>query len=201
MIVEGAFWKLSGALLRDMFPENHVEDALRSNLIQGLHQELTALGVEVPSGFIKAEYLYSGLSSKQPHWRTDIYVKCPLPHDGRYERYGFKPESWIETKFFAGIIRGQHSQDTTGNAAEIARDLVRLCLLVEELPGKILDNSRYLLLVFNEPPKRYVAFTRKNGVKRKWLCDILQPGHCQVLFALKDEPMSFRAKSTWQWPG
>lgn len=196
MIVEAAFWKLLGSLVRDHFPQNHVEDTLRSNLIQGLHQELTALGVGAPSDCTKPEYKYSGLSREQPNWRADIYAKFELGLDGRCERYGFKPENWIETKFFTGIIRGQHNQATTTNAAEIARDLVRLCLLVEEYPGRIRDKARYLLVVFNESPKKYIAFTRRNGSERerKWLRSILQPGYCRVLFNLKNEPISFRTQ-------
>jgi len=200
MIVEGAFLKLLWSLINDPFPDDVVEDTLRGNLIWGLHQEVTALNVGMPllSGGIKAQYKYSGLSKKQPAWRADIYAKYQLG-DNRYERYGFKPENWIEIKFFFGISRGRYKQDTTGNAAEIARDLVRLCLLVEELPGKIGDKARYLLVVFNEEPRRYVAFARRNGGEndrsrreRKWLCGILQPGYWRGRFDLKDEPMSFR---------
>jgi len=192
MIIEGSFWKLPMALLGDWFPENHVEDALKSNLVQGLHQNLIALGMEAPSNCTETEYKYSGLSKKQRNWRADIYVKLPLRHDGRYERYGLKPENWIETKFFTGIIRGQHNQDTTGNAAGVARDLLRLCLLVEEHLGGKRDKARYLLVVFNELPSRYVALTRQNGSERNWLRGILQPGHCRVRFDLKAEPRSFR---------
>jgi hypothetical protein len=194
MIIEGAFSKLLGALLRDPFPQKHVEETLRSNLIQGLHQELIALGVEAPSDRTKAEYEYSGLSKKQPNWRADIYVELPFPPHDISERYGIKPKNWIETKFFTGIIRNQHKQDTTGNAADVARDLLRLCLLVEEHLGGIRDKARYLLVVFNKLPDRYVAFTRRNRCKRerKWLRSILQPGYCRVRFNLEDEPRSFR---------
>ena len=71
----------------------------------------------------------------------------------------------------------------------LARDLVRLCSFVKEERSKTRDNGRSFVAVFDQPPRRYLAFRTLSaeGPSREWLGKLLSPGRHQVDFSTRCE--------------
>lgn len=192
MIIEGAFYKLPELLLGHSFPESQYEATLTSNLAMAILLELNARNVPMPQGRVHVERPYE-VSKPGPACRADLYVDLEglYPTGSWLRNYGVKEKNWIESKFYGGIGRASGTETKTSNAGQIARDLLRLCLFVEELQGKIRHNGRYLLVVFNRKPEAYLAFQRAKGQDRHWLRQLLSPGRHCVSFSTRDEASSF----------
>jgi hypothetical protein len=82
------------------------------------------------------------------------------------------------------------------NAGRIAKDLLRLCLLIQEEHSRYRDNGRYLLAVFNREPSAYLAFGRQSqdASERGWLRELLSPGYHRLKISLEEETKSFLDK-------
>jgi hypothetical protein len=66
-----------------------------------------------------------------------------------------------------------------------------VCLLPEELQGKIRQNARYILVALANPPQDSLAFsTGSQG--RAWLDSLFRAGDSEVIVRLSDEPDSLR---------
>lgn len=194
MILEGAFYKLPELLVGHSFPRWQYEATLTSHLAMAVLLEFNARNIPMPQRRIHIERPYPWAKAGPAH-RADLYVDLEgiftygldLPY------YGVKASTWIETKFHAGIGRKSSSETKTENAARLTQDLLRLCLLVKEEPSSIRDNSRYLLVVFNRPPRAYLAFGRRSRSTsaRTWLQELLSPGNHQCEIPLKGETDAF----------
>ena len=189
MIIEGAFYKLPELLLGHAFPRRQYEATLVSHLAMAVLLELNARNIPTPQQRIHVESSYP-LEKTGPAKRADLYVDLEgvLPSP-QLAHYGGKVRNWIEVKFYGGIGRGTGTETSTSNAGDIVQDLLRLCLLVEERPGKIGDRGRYLLIVFNREPGAYLAFgrQRKGEPDREWLHQLVSPGRHRIEISLSGE--------------
>ena len=167
---------------------------MASHLAMAVLLELNARNISMPQSHIHVERPYP-LEKPGPAYRADAYVDLEgVVSSRRLPYYGVKPHNWIEVKWYGGIGRGTGTEPRTNNAGEIVQDLLRLCLLVEEMPGKIRDNGRYFLIVFNREAGAYLAFRRqsKSEPRREWLRQILSPGfHRNIEVSLSGEASTF----------
>ena len=161
MIVESAFYKLPELLLHHSSPESQYEATIISNLAMALLLELNARNVPMPQSRIHVECSYS-MQYLSATARGDLFVDLGelYPLGSRLTHYGVKEKNWLEAKFYGGIGRAAGSETKTSNPGTLVRDLLRLCLFVEELRTRSRDNGRYFLAVFNREPKAYLAFHR-----------------------------------------
>jgi len=152
--------------------------------------ELNARNISMPQSRIHVERPYP-LEKPSPAYRADLYVDLDGVFPGLLlPCYGVKPHNWIEVKFYGGVACGTGTVPRTENTGRIVQDILRLCLLVEEMPGKIRDNGRYFLIVFNREPDAYLARGRQSHSEpeRKWLRQILSPGFDPCIeISLSDE--------------
>lgn len=194
MIIEGAFLKLPELLLGHTSPRSQYEATLTNHLAIGVLLELSARNIGLPMHKIHIEKPYPNIDKNKSPGRTDLYVDLEgvFTRGLWYDEYGMKKDNWIEAKYFGGIGRQIGSQTKTENAAMIALDIFRLCLFVKEERSKYRENGRFLILVFNREPKKYLAFSRQNSSKREWLNFLLQPGQNFIEIKLEKEPNSFK---------
>lgn len=102
--------------------------------------------------------------------------------------YGAREQNWIEVKAFLSSIRTSSALPKTRNAGRILRDLLRLCLLPEELPGRIRQNGRYFVLVTASPPAYSLPVQ-----KRSWLSSLLSAGIQDLSIDLTKEPQTLHS--------
>lgn len=196
MIIEGAFLKLPELLLGKFYPKEQYEATLNNYLAMAVLLELSARNIQLPMDRVHIERPYPQVGKSKSPGRADLYVDLTgIFAKGLYHSlYGMKTENWIESKFFGGIGRQAGNQTKVENAAKIALDLLRLCLFVQEDRSAHRDNARYLVVVFNRDPDRYLAFHRRSPApgERKWLRILLQPGENHLHISAVQEPASFR---------
>ena len=193
MIIESAFFKLPELLLGHMFPAEQYESTLNNYLAMGVLLELNARNVPLPMTRVHIEKPYPSIGQSRSPGLADLYADLQglFPESAR-DLYGMKPNNWIETKFFSGIDRRAGTEPRTTNAAELALDLLRLCLYVQDR-SRTGDNTRYLVVVLDREPSEYLAFRRRDGgSERSWMRDLLRPGENQLHIDLTGEPDSFR---------
>ena len=158
MFIEAAFFTTMSTLVRQIsHPPN--EERIRGIFFDKIYEQFQLL-----------------------HWdKAGIYSQCNYDHDKRFKAdlkikylglpgmellsdYGIKQENWIEIKYY-------NQQGSTRIDQEIKKDILRLCLLIEEHQEKHRDNGRYLLLVCNA----------KNN-KSQFIKDLYKPGKGAISF-------------------
>ncbi len=193
MLIEAAFLNLPSVLTSSFDHADSYESTLVTAFVSGIQIELN--GRNTPNVFehIHTEKPYPTVEAGHSKWRADLLVKLAgaVPVDGRMKLYHARELNWIEVKAFFTSTRSQSTQPKTANAGLLARDLLRLCLLPEELRGRIRQNARYLLVAFANPPQDSLAFSR-DSEQRTWLSNLFREGAASSQIALSDEPASFR---------
>ncbi len=165
MLIESAFLKLPELMLSSYQHEGSVEAMVVQHLATGLQMELNCRSVPFAYNHITVETPYPNQNHKGTVFRADLLFEAAgsVPSTSRLKQYGFKEKQWLEAKSFFG--RGKSSPATTQNIGRIIKDIVRLCLLPEELLGAIRQNGRYILLVFDSHPANYLAYSDRSWLK------------------------------------
>jgi len=165
MLIESAFLKLPELMLSSYHHKGSVEAMVVQHLVNGLQMELNCRSVPFAYNHITVEKPYPNQNLKGTIFRADLLFDASgsVPSTSRLEQYGFKEKQWLEAKSF--FSRGKSSPATTQNIGRIIKDIIRLCLLPEELQGCIRQNGRYVLLVFDKHPSKYLAYSDRDWLK------------------------------------
>ena len=169
MLIESAFLKLPELMLSSYSHEGSVEAMVVQHLANGLQMELNCRSVPFAYNHITVEKPYPNQNRTGTVFRADLLFESSgsVPSTSRLDQYGFKEKQWLEAKSF--FSKGNSTQPTTQNIGRIIKDIVRLCLLPEEHQGRHRQNGRYILLVFDRPPSKYLAYS-----DRAWLRKIFE---------------------------
>ncbi len=193
MLIEAAFLNLPPVLTSSFDHADTYEGTLVTAFVSAIKIELN--GRNTPNAFehIYTEKPYPTVEAGHSKWRADLLVKLAgaVPISGRMELYGARELNWLEMKAFFGSTRSRSAQPKTANVGLLVRDVLRLCLLPEELRGRIRQNARYLLVVFANPPADSLAFA-SNTEGRTWLSNLFREGPANVEIDLSREPTSLR---------
>jgi len=190
VIIEGAFLKLPELLLDPQYSRRPYETTINSYLAMALLLELNARNIPNPASRIQLERQYPPRRGFRSPGRADVFVDLQRLGEMFSPYYGSKGANWIETKFFGGIGRQRGRPPKVQNAARIALDIFRLCLCVPIDATEFSRNGRYLLVVLNRSPDKYLAFRREHG-ERQWLTGLFQQGTKWVRLPLAPEVPSF----------
>jgi len=193
LIVENAFLKLPELLTSSFDHSDTFESTVVHLLAVAVLMELNSRNVERPFEHVFTEKPYSVKDKDGRPIQADMLIKLEgaVPTRGRMELYGVREQNWIEVKAFLSSVRRGSPPPTTANAGRVLRDLLRLCLLPEELQGGIRQNGRYLLVVFACPPPQSIAMQSRSG-DRVWLSRLFTEGYTDLKFDLSDEPKTLR---------
>ncbi|KOO59248.1 hypothetical protein WH43_04540 [Rheinheimera sp. KL1] len=184
MLIESAFLKLPELMLSSYTHGGNVEAMVVNYLATGLQMELNSRSVPFAYNHITVEKPYPNQSRTGSVFRADLFFdsRGSLPGLARLTQYGFKEMQWLEAKSF--FSKGS-SSPTTQNVGRIIKDLIRLCILPEELPGYIRQNGRYALMVFDQHPSKYLAYK-----DRSWLEQIFEERTPSIHIDLTSEQKS-----------
>jgi hypothetical protein len=185
MLIESAFLKLPELMLSSYTHKGNVEAMVVHHLVTGLQMELNSRSVPFAYNHIMVEMPYPKQSRAGTVFRADLLFESggSVPSVARLEQYGFKEKQWLEAKSF--FSKGSSSPAKTQNIGRVVKDLVRLCLLPEELRGRIRQNGRYVLLVFDKHPAMYLAYSG-----RAWLEQIFKERTPSISIDLSKEKRS-----------
>lgn len=191
MIIESAFYRLPELWVKDP-NELSAELDVAADFKSVISKILKANHIDTKPSLDK-QYPINKTSGPGPKLKADLYVKIPfpLPPSSWYSQYVIQGETWIEAKYFR-----QGSNQTSfalgkKDLVKIARDLLRLCVLVKESQGGIRDKSRYFCAVFyakanNESGTAYSPLVCKSEPP-PWLVPLLSPGvHDSTILSFKE---------------
>lgn len=189
MLIEAAFFKLPEILTSRFDHADTYEGTLLSSFVACIMMELNSRNIPNSYEHVVTEKPYPTIAPGQRRWRADLLLKLEgaVSVRGRRELYGMRELSWLELKGFFEATRSTSTPPKTVQAGLVLRDLLRVCLLPEELPGKIRQNARYILVVLANAPRESLPF---GG--RAWLEELFREGQGQPQVQLRDEPASLR---------
>jgi len=193
MLIEAAFFKLPEVLTSRFDHADTYEATLLSSFVACVMMELNARNVQNAYEHLATEKPYPTTYPGERRWRADLLLKLEgaVNIDARRKLYGMRPLTWVELKGFFESTRSSSTPPKTVMAGSVLRDLLRVCLLPEELQGKIRQNARYILVVFANPPRESLPFGGSSGA-RAWLESLFTDGKSVVDVRLVDEPKSLR---------
>ncbi len=193
MLVEAAFYKLPELLTSDFAHTDTYEGTLVNSFSTCILMELNGRNTPNPYEHVHTEKPYPTMGEDKRRWRADIFLNLQgaVQIDGRMAAYGVRELNWVEIKGFFESTRSLSTPPKTAHAGRILRDLMRLALLPEELPGAIRQNGRYLLVVFANNPKGSLPFG-STGQGRPWLEALFVEGLSSVEIDLAREPEYLR---------
>jgi hypothetical protein len=188
-----AFYKLPEILTSDFSSNSYYEAYIANMFSMAVLLELNSNNIDSPLTRIKIEPPYS--NSENHHADLLIELLSPVSNDIlRY--YGINCHNWIEAKYFAGLARKKEGSNTTEpkvkNIALIIKDILRLCFYIEELQGEYRENGRFLLLLFNEKPDKYLSFDKNDKSRRVWLDDLFSQGRKTIKIDISSEPNTIK---------
>ena len=185
MIVESAFLKLPELMLSSNTNQGNVEAMVIHMLSTGLQMELSSRSIPFAYNNITVEKPYPNQRKAGTVFRADLLFDSlgSIPNITRLDQYGFKEKQWLEAKSF--FSKNNSNPPTTQNIGRILKDLIRLCLLPEELQGRIRQNGRYVLLIFDKHPSKYLAYS-----DRVWLKQIFEERTPSISIDLNTEKSS-----------
>lgn len=166
MLIESAFLKLPELMLSNLTNRGNVEAMVVHHLVTGLQMEMNSRSVPFAYNHITVEKPYPNQKQSGTVFRADLLFESNgcIPDAARLEQYGLRDKQWLEAKTF--FSKGKTKPASTQNIGRIVKDLIRLCLLPEECPGKIRQNGRYALLVFDKHPSKYLAYSDRIWVEK-----------------------------------
>lgn len=190
MIVENAFLKLPELLTSTYDHRDTFEATVGHFLAVAVLMELEARNIPLPYQHVLKEKPYPIRTTNGRPIHADILVNLNgvIETHGRMASYGVREQNWLEIKAFLSSTRSTSTVPKTANAGKILRDLIRLCILPEELQGTIRQNGRYFLLVCSGPAKDHLALQG-----RAWLSKLFCEGHAELHIDLSEEPDTLRA--------
>jgi hypothetical protein len=193
MLIEAAFYKLPEVLTSRFDHADTYEGTLLSSFVACVMMELNARNVPNAYEHVETEKPYPTTSPGERRWRADLLLKLEgaVNLDGRRKLYGMRELSWVELKGFFESTRSSSTPPKTVLAGSVFRDILRVCLLPEELPGTIRRNARYVLIVFANAPRESLPFGGPSR-QRPWLDPLFTEGQSPVEVQLADEPESLR---------
>lgn len=185
MLIESAFLKLPELMLSSQTHQGNVEAMVVHQLANGLQMELNCRSVPFAYNHITVEKPYPNQERIGTVYRADLLFDSAgsVPNVSRIDQYGFKEKQWLEAKSF--FSKGNTNPPTTQNIGRIIKDIIRLCLLPEEYQGSIRQNGRYILLVFDKHPSKYLAYSN-----RVWLRSIFEERLTSINIDLSKEKSS-----------
>jgi hypothetical protein len=192
LIVESAFFKLPELLTSSFDHADTFEATVVHFIALAFHMELDSRNIPRPFEHVYTEKPYPAQTKGSRRMQADLFLKLEgaIPTTGRMAHYGSREVNWIEVKAFLGSTRKSATPTKTKNVGRIFRDILRLCLLPEELQGKNRQNGRYLLMVFSNDPAKSLAF--KSGRRpRLWLAEMFSEGLSEVEIDTSAERKSF----------
>jgi hypothetical protein len=188
-----AFYKLPEILTCDFSSNKYFEAYIANVYSMAVLLELNSNNIDFPLTHIKIEPPYS-LSNNH---HADILIELLPPGGGGILcNYGINYHNWIEAKYFAGLSRrkavGINHEAKVKNIAYILKDILRLCFYIEELQGKHRENGRFLLLLFNDTPDKYLSFKKKDKSQRVWLNQLFSQGIKTIKIDVSSEPTTIK---------
>ena len=189
MIVENAFLKLPELLTSYLDHGDAFEATVVHLLATAIHMELNSRNIPRPFEHVYSEKPYPARGEDGKAIRVDLFVDLQgaVLITSRMALYGTREQNWIEAKAFLSSTRAASTPTKTVNAGKLLRDLLRLCLLPQELPGSARQNGRYMLIVSDKKTSDYFAMK-----DRKWLSDLFSEGVTDIEVDLSEEPNSLR---------
>jgi hypothetical protein len=184
MIIESGFFKLAEVLMsyddKDGVYESNVANLLSSSIIL----ELNARNINNPLNYIQLEKRYS----RNENSRCDIYCDFRGVIDSsKMKTYMINEENWIEAKYYGSLYRTKGTETKVDNIGAILLDIYRLITKIEDQSNQI---GKYLLVVFNDRPEKYLAFNRMDRSERNWLKELFTSGISKWCCELEEEPKS-----------
>ncbi len=186
MLLESAFYKLPELMMSSIQSQGRVEAMVVQYMANGLQMELACRSVPFAYNHVIVERPYPNQRGKGNSFRADLLFDAngTIPSSCWLHLYGFKDKQWLEAKTF--FSKKSATPTKTQNLGKIVKDIIRLCLLPEELQGRSRQNGRYILLVFDRHPFKYLAYS-----KRKWVKTFIEDESGRVKIDLSLEPKSF----------
>ena len=183
MLIEGVFMKIPEVLNYHGNEQYLYESSITHLFSNSLMLELNARNIDNPLNKILFEKRYNPKINK----RCDIYTNFDFLNDN-LSNYGYYKENYIEVKYFGNLSKNRGSQAKSENAGSIVCDIYRLISL------KTYDNlvGRYSMIIFDDHPSKYLAFSRADGSIRKWVQDLFKPGISNLFFNLEMEPKTIK---------
>lgn len=183
MLIEGAFLKIPEIL--NFYGDEHYlyESSITHLFSNSLILELNARNIDNPLSKILFEKRYDPLINQ----RCDVYTQFDFL-DANLSRYGYYQRNYIEVKYFGNIERRHGTIPKSLNAGSIIHDLYRLIKGTKAIGQKGL----YSLAIFDDHPRKYLAFSRTGGTEREWVQKILTPGIHRIQFDLQKEPKTIK---------
>lgn len=182
MIVESAFLKIPEILLTHESPDMLYEANITNMFTNAVILELNARNIDNPMRKIHMEKRYN----QEINARCDVYLDFSSFIDEKdFTGYGVREKSWVEAKYFGNINRNKGTQTKTENAASIIYDLYRLARYTEENGNQ--DDAKYGINIFNEEPRKYLAFTRKDRSEREWVTALTTVGVHELYYDINNE--------------
>jgi hypothetical protein len=180
MIIENSFLKLP-ELLTSSFDHRDTYEATVG------HYFVSA--ILMPYRHVLLEKPYPTKAANGKHIHSDVFIDLDgvIDTQGRMASYGARVQNWVEIKAFLASTRSDNSDPKTNNVGKVLRDLLRICILPEELQGSIRQNGRYFILVCSDPAQDHLALR-----ERSWFTDILKEGNARSKIILSDEPETLR---------
>lgn len=193
MIIESAFLKLPELLTSSSSHADTYEATVVHFLSLALNMELNSRNIPRPFEHIVTEKPYPVLGDTNRRLQADLFLKLEgvVPTKGRMALYGTRELNWIEVKAYLASTRKSNTPPKTENVGRIFKDILRLCILPEELQGKIRQNGRYLIMVFSNEPQKSLAFS-SGGRPREWIQSMFSDGDHKITIDLHSEQKSFR---------
>ncbi len=189
MIIESAFLKIPEVLLSSDLQDHFYEANITNLLTNCVLLELNARNIENPLMKIDMERRYD----KNNNVRCDAYYDfSDFMNESSFNGYSISSKNWVEAKYFGSINRNKGNETKSENAGSIMYDIFRLVYYNHQTGHT--NDSKYFISVFNDDPKRYLAFGSRNGEKRDWVENLVNDGMSIIEFDLSKEPNTIKNK-------
>ncbi len=194
MLIEAAFFRFCEGMLRTFSRYDWTEEQIRGLFAQSIVDELSSRLIKYPSLLVHIEKQYQ-LSQKIA---KPLTVDICADFSGKdfpitLNNYGFSSENWIEIKYFHTRKPIKYNLPKVENVALIVKDMLRLIILTG---GKTQYLKRYLIIVFDNKPDKYLAMKTKKNVPRTWLEMLFDRRYAEkeVQIDFSTQPDSFSKK-------
>ncbi len=193
MIIESSFLKLPELLSSSYFTHETFEATIIHLFSTSVLMELDAKNIPHHLQHVITEKPYPFNKKLEMNARSDILIDLTTAYHSSVDLsdYGIRELNWIEVKSFLSTIKKKNRPPSTANIGKIVRDILRVCILPEELQGKIRRNGRYVLLIFSDSPFKSLSLKNRT-IERLWLKQLLTEGNSEITLELDKEPKSLK---------
>lgn len=184
LIFEQAFMAMPEFLTGTPFSEYQFEATIANAFSLAILQELNSRNVQNPISLLRSEVLYHGTSK---HADVHINLSSLNIFNENLVSYGFYQDNWLEAKFFRLSNSGQPNIPPLHSTYLLLKDVLRLCMLVQDAPpGADSSSGRYLLHAYQDSPSQYLVYKRNSGgsrTERAWLSPLITPGEQRLVIS------------------